>query len=324
MPVTRPILPVVIRGPAILTYDSFSYYTEGDIKVAHRRPVMPVKADMWGVVDQRSKGYSAEISFTPAGEMKSIAKLYPYGPATHAGAAIASSIGNSIFGAAASPKALVILTKAGKTYTFHRAGVLRMPQLRLSPDKTLFGEMSFMAIGKYATAPSDAAAFRTLAAAAFADTNFDATLLKTQLYSAALGARSTPYDGMGARNGFTIDVALDTVEAEDVNFGIADVFVRSIEVRCSFAPNNLTDAQFEAIIMEQGSDVILPGDSVSKKDENLVITSDNLVVTLNDVGPSEAGENFGLGSDQNDTITFRSRVSFTTGAPASVWTTVIS
>jgi len=319
---STPVIPTIIRGPAVLIYNSFTWYTQGDIRVSTRRNVQATQSDAFGNMGDTMESQVTEVSFTPVGEIKSMVKSYPYGPSN---LVVASSVGASIFTASNVP--LVIHTLAGQTITYHRAGISTLSPLTASPRATLFGEMTFTCLGKRATQPTDAAFWKTIGSSAFADTSFDSANVVKDIYQAALGARATPYDDIGARNGFVFTPFIETEEVQDDNIGIADMLITSVGARVSFAPNNLTEAQVDTLINHQDTDAIIPGQFIGRgpsgTPEDLVITSDSLVLTLHSAGIVSGENGYGVRVDRNGNIEWTYRQTFTTGAPDPIFSLVI-
>lgn len=319
---STPVIPTIIRGPAIVYFNSYAFYVNGDIKVSRQRSTFDVESDMFGKIDVRHVSMKTDITFTPAGEIESIAKYWPYGPSSIEAVTIAHKYGGSILNGA-----VVIKTKAGRTSSYNKAAITKPPTLILSPKKTAWGPMTITAIGDITTTPTNAAFIKTEGAAAFSDTSFTDTKLYTDLYEIALGARSSPYDSIGARDGIEIEPQLEIDEVSDENVGVCDLRLTSISYRCRFAPNNLTEAEVDALVNDQASDAILPGQSVARgpasSAEDLVITGDHLVTTLHNVGIVSAEHAYGAKVDNNGNIEFAQKMAFTTGAPTPLVTVTI-
>ena len=141
MPTIAPT-PLIIQGPAIVTFNGLSIYTKSPISVQRKVETFDVKTDFHGAISKRLASQMFEISFTPAGQLvdgTTLGKYLPY---------ISANVGVSIFGATNTP--LVIVTLAGTTHTLARAGVSKLPGLKLTSKDTLFKDMSFSAIGNAA------------------------------------------------------------------------------------------------------------------------------------------------------------------------------
>src|SRR6267154_1996638 len=188
---SNPILPIVIVGPAIVTWNGKSFYSKAGVKSEFKRDTFKIETDFDGTIDERMKTQMTEISLQPDGQISDLPKYFPY---------TVGAIGKSIFGA--SPLPLVIVTKfggasnTGQTITFPRAAISKLAQLRLKPTDTLFGDMTFSCLGVPTVQPNTATAWQTIADSAFADATFDETKIVTDIYTAAYG--SAPYNAIGS------------------------------------------------------------------------------------------------------------------------------
>jgi hypothetical protein len=309
-----PNLPTIIVGPAIVTWNGYSYYSRGGIKAEYQRETFNIETDFDGKIDERMKSQKTEVSFQPAGMLSSagLAAMFPYG---------VSAIGKSIFGSADLP--LVIVTKfggasnLGQTITYPRAAMSKLPQLRLKPSDTLFGDVTFTCLGDPTVVPTGASAWQTIASATFADTTFDETQIVTDIYSAAYG--SSPYATMGSMAGFEIDIVagVNTITADE--YGIVDMILKELTATARFAPSNLTEAQLYTLLNNQGSGYIFPGVSLAKSNTDLVIAGSGngaktLTATIKNAGPKQAGFMYSTDKHRLDTVEFTSKRTWTTGA----------
>lgn len=228
------------------------------------------------------------------------------------------TVGKSIFGTSATP--LYIWTVDGRYITYHRAGLLSMPNLVLRPSAPLIsGDMTFRAIGIAATQQTDTAFQHTRASLGFTDTTFDETKIITDAYSAAFG--TSPYDAMGALDGFEIDIKVDTTDIDTDDFGLVDTIVKSLSATAKFKPSNLTEAQVDTLLNYQGASVIQPGKSFSTAGTDLVITgvSGVLVATLYDAGPHQNAQTYKTGTHVHEAIEFTTRRTWTAGVAQPLW-----
>ncbi len=309
------VLPVVIRGSGCLIANSYAFYWKDNCTVKLARATDVIPSDFFGPLDDRMKSQAVDISFTPVGMMPTTnagwAKYYPYGPTAMV---TASSVGSSIFTGTG-----VLATAAGVQTTYERVGILKSPSLMLSPRKTAFGPMTFRCINQINVQPTSATALVSIASAAFTDASFDPTKIITDIYTASLGSRGAPYSAMGARNGFEIEPVYETSDAEDDNVGIADTLLSGIRFKTRFAPNNLTEAQVQALANWQGTGAIIPGMSVaagvSGTPENLIIDANSHTAMVYAVGVTSSEHGFGVKVDRNGQIEFAQQYLFTTGVP---------
>ena len=172
-----------------------------------------------------------EISGTPAGQLTTDAafgKMFPYA---------VTDIGKSVFEMRMHPWSFT--RRPGKRLpTPGRPSPL--PGLRLKTDRHPFGDITFTCLGKGAVQPTTAGSFNAIAAAAFADTTFDGDSIKTARYQVAWGG--APYDAMGSKAGFEIDIAMDLQSVEVDDFGVVDMVLKSMVATAKFAPS-LTEDQ---------------------------------------------------------------------------------
>ncbi len=319
---SNPILPTVIVGPAIIQWNGKSFYSKAGFKADFKRDTFKIETDFDGQIDERAKTQVTEITFQSDGQISTLTKYFPY---------TVGQIGSSIFGASALP--LVIQTKfggasnTGQTITYPRAAVSKLPQLRLKPTDTLFGEMTFTALGVPTVQPTNASAWQTIADAAFADNTYDETAIITDTYSAAYG--SSPYNAIGSMAGFEIDIVMATENIVADDFGIVDMILKSLTASAKFAPSNLTEAQLYTLLANQGSGYIYPGQSLAKSNTNLVIAGSGnaaktLTVTINNAGPKDAGFTYSASKHRFDAIQFTSKRTWTSGAANALFTLALA
>lgn len=297
----------VIQGPAIITFNGNTYYTKGDIKVKHTRNTFDVDTSMHGKIDERMKSQSVEISFQPVGAIEDQLKYFPY---------VVADIGKSIFGA--TDKTLAIKTLAGKVITWERAAVSKLPPIRLKATDTLFGDMSFLCLGKSNAATDSSAFWNAVTTAAFNDATFDETLIKTAHYTAAYG--SAPFNAMEALDGFEIEPGMTLQNIEVDAYGIVDAILTGLTVGARFTPVGLTEENIYTLMALQNTGALVPGESLTKTNTALVITSAALVVTLAKAGPKSSEFNYGLGKTRLGQIEFVSRRTWNAGVGDELFT----
>lgn len=312
-----PVQASLIHGPAIITFNGVDYFSQNGYRLTHERRTFNVVTDLNGFIDERLESDIVKISWTPAGEIESFSSYFPYGLAAPI------PIGVSII--PASPNVVIKNLgtaadgSAGTTITYDRGAITKMPQLRLRPTETLFGEMEITCIGKATTDRADAAYWKTLASpGTFSHANFDETKIKTAYYSAAFGL--SPYDAIGSLNGFTIDTNIDVQEMTSVDLGVVDLVLKSIQVSASFAPNNLTEAQIDTLVAHSNTGALYPGQSVAKAGTDLVITSDAFNVTIKKAGPVTAEREYAAGVHRHRSLTFASKRYTTAGVVQPIMT----
>lgn len=305
-----------IVGPAILTFDSQVWYTEGDIECDIQQEEFDVSTSRYGIIDRRIKSLPvATVSFKPDGQVTTakVGKAFPY---------TLASIGTSIFGAA--DKTLVIQTLAGTKFTFAKAGVLQSPGLHLSAAATAFdGSMQFMCIHKTNADPAVADNFLKIEATAYADITFDETKVITPGFSAAWGAGD--YATMDSVDGFRISLPLSVSRKSVDRFGVIGAYLTGIgPATCRFTPAGLTEALWEALTNVDGTSIKVPGVSGSTGTTDLVISGTGLSVTLPKANCVGGKLGFGTDKERIGEVMFHNRAVFTTGVPGSLLTITVS
>lgn len=234
----------IIRGPAIVAYNSITMYVKDAIKVAMKTITFDKMTSSYGKVDEALSEIMYEITFTPAGKWTGLSTLWPH---------TTPSIGSSIFGA--TDKNLTIQTHAGQLLTFKAAAVTKMPDILLSATKTLIGPVTFTAIGANNTAWTDTAKRTIVAANAFADTSFAPADLVTQAYTVAWGAAS-PFDSMNTEDGVVISPSMTTKAVLTDDQGTVDMTLENVEVSAKFTPVGISETNLQTFMKQQGATVL--------------------------------------------------------------------
>jgi hypothetical protein len=303
------ILPSIIQGPCYLAHGGVVQYVKKDIQVSDN-------VESWnpetatGTLGERHKSRSYKLTYTNNG-MISAALLDYY----FAALLDLTKIGKSIINGAAT---IYSLTE-NKTYAFNAAGLSKPPNLVLSPAGTVWEAAELTAIGDVTKQPTDAAALRTLTNTFTADTTFDESKVVTDIYKAALGARTTPYNGMGSIDGFKLNFGFSVKNITAGDVGIADVILMDVTAGAGFTPSNLTEAEIDTLLGVQGAGAILPGQSYAKANEDLVITGTQTgwVFTLKHAGAKKQDRQYLAGDHRHKEITFVNSRKYTTGAPGA-------
>ena len=153
----------------------------------------------------------------------------------------------------------------GRANHVPNAALTKTPEITLKAGgDALFGEMTWTCLGDPTKTPTDAAYFRTLAAAAFSDTSFSEARNISGLYTASWGG--APYDSMLSIDGFVLGNPLKLWDASVDNFGVVNMVLQSMAVTARFKPANLTEVQIDAMLNTQGAGAILVGGSLAGPD----------------------------------------------------------
>jgi hypothetical protein len=303
----------ILRGPAIITHDSASYYTKDDIKVDINLETQPVEVSAYGKVDEIVTNRIGKVTASPVGAFSNRAKLWPYG---------GTAIGSSIFGATDKP--LVVWTKAdGIKYNFVAAALTKMPSIKLSSVSTICGPAEWTLLGANATAMSGSSSFESESTASFNDTAFDTSDIVKSTYSGAWGSVSG-FTAIITKDGFDIDFNLGLTAVSTDTDGIVDYILSSLEVTASFKPLGPTVANLIAAMKAQGTGAAR-GMSLAgmNNSSSLVISGDAAgkpKVTITGAQLKQAPLLFGREAERIDTLQFVATRTFTGGARNALFT----
>lgn len=296
----------LIAGPAIVTFDGMSFYTEGDITEKLVRETNPRTLAIVGKVDETLKLQYSEISFKPVGQLKTLDKYFPV---NH------TAIGKSLLGSTDRP--VVIWTLAGKKITWANGCIIKCPTLNLDTGKDAFGDMTLRCISKKGTELTDAAAFSAITAAALADASYDDTTVRRARYTWSWG---TSYAAQQHEAGIEINVALTVENKVIANFGIVDIYLKEIVATAKLIPTGLSEADLDIILGLQGTDAVLPGQSLAKAGHDLVVTDGINTFTLFKAGPKTGERKYGDVTSRLGQLEFMSQVGWNAGVVQPVFT----
>ena len=309
---SSPALPSILSGPAIVQYNGQSYYTKTGIKRKVAPSTFMVKSDGDGTIDERLESRTIEISFTPVGMLVNATKFWPYN---------VSSCGLSLFGPA--DDTVTIWTKAGQKITYQKGCISDMPELNLAATETPWGEIKMTVIGKEATQPASAGSWQAITTAAFADTTFDESKILTDIYKASWGA-SAPFLNMGSMNGFKIKPKMEIGIIKVDGYGVADMTLDGLSMEVTFAPSTLSEADMDTLLSLQGTTAIVPGQSLTKLNNDLTISADALTLVIPKAGPKEAEFEHASGQHRFKQISWVSRRTWTSGVANPLYTLTIN
>lgn len=300
-------MPTIISGPAFVQHNSYTFYTQGDIRLNYATELWNPRAAHAGDLGPRLKSKVVRIAFTPAGMVTAAtwAKYWAYGP---------TSIGASIMNGT-----VVILPMTGNKITFHRGGIIKPPGVKLSALGTIWKDMEFLCLGDITTTPTNAAYFQTIAPTA-ADTTFDETKVISPRYTAGYtGRESTVYSGIEPDDeGFDIDLLQQVKLMSLANFGVVDARLESLGLEVMFKPLNHTEAEMATAFGLQNADAIQPGDTVGQATD-LVISGTGLTFTGKKMGIGESGLAYGVAAWRQGAVKFFNKLYTTAGVVQPLW-----
>lgn len=304
MPIARAS---VIRGPAVVTYNSQSFYTQGDVKVTVEHVPFDVLTSAFGKVDERVKSRRATCAFTPDGKLTAAlaAVLWPFA-ATAYGASVLSD--KDVLITPCTPTGGGVVT----SWTLYNAAVSKMPDLVMSANKTLVGEVTFTAIGKDNVDPATAESLIKVDAAATAtDAEFTNSDIVTTPYTAAWGSTIT---GIESGEGFTVSFDHTLEEQVADNYGIVDLLFRDLTLRARFDALNVSEANMATAI---AIDKAVGASLLSTTDLTIQNTGGTRKIVITDASPTQIAPQWGLLTLRNGAMEFVSRRKFTSGDPVA-------
>jgi len=159
-------------------------------------------------------------------------------------------------------------------------------------------------------------AWYTAVNASYTGTALDLDAIRYARYTAALGARGSPYDAMLAIDGFSVEATFGTKDIDVDNFGIidrvydADTYVASVK----FKPANLKKSEVDELIRIQDATALLPGDVIGGGDEDLVISAPGFFfVTLKNCDAADSNDLYQTGVLQRGEVMFINAANFVSG-----------
>ncbi len=152
--------------------------------------------------------------------------------------------------------------------------------------------MAITVLLKTSVEPVTPEAFLALSVSAFADITFDETKFLSPGYTAAYGAG---YPTIESAAGFRFKLAIELKNDYVDRYGLVAMRLASIEASARFTPTGLTEAEWLALVIPDGADAVIPGQSLAKSNTNLVISAgaSNPKVTIYKAGIKDTPLAFG-------------------------------
>lgn len=249
----------LVRGPATVTFDGVTWYSQGDVAIRITRSTFAVTVG-GAKVDERLLDKVAEITFTPSGRALGLALFNALG---------VLALGTGLFGA--EDKSVVVASAAG-TWTFAAGRISKLPSIMASNVKTSFGAMTLKCIGANEVAPGTADAFLELAAGAAPGGEASAGIVTGPwtIGGAGLGA------GIETEDGVTIDFAEEVSPQTTDSGGLVEEYLTGYSATATFVPLNKTLAEIVAGLNLTAA----RGSSLNTGGVDLVCANSAMTVTL--------------------------------------------
>ena len=235
----------IIEGPAVIEYDSFLYYSEGNVTVGPDLKLRELVSSYFGPGDQRVTDKLFSVEFTPIGMMdNNLTKYYPFAVA---------DLGKLI--APLADKSVIIWAANGQKITLPAGVITSPPQLILGVDKGPMGSMTISCLGDIDKADGAADAHYKIETAAVAAHTLDWDKAPTPAYKLELTLTATPdvittLDGL---EGFTFDLQPQLTPRGCNRYGTVNFKLSSFAPVISFAPAYQTESEILDLWKIQGT-----------------------------------------------------------------------
>ena len=311
MSVTRASL---IRGPGIVSWNSATIFSEGDIAPRYEPVWNPVETSMYGEVDRVRRDFVIRIPIRLWGAWENLATLFP-------SALLNPTIGASLYGTSDTP--LSITARNGDKITYNNAQITKLADLRLGVDENIFAaDVEFTAILANNTLPESNAAYYTVATGqTFTESAFAKTNFKRERWTGAWGTK-TGWTTVVPKDGFHVGWELGLAPVTVDGYGTVDMTIRGLVATCRCVPIGPSLAQIEDQIKLAGQSGAgaAHGTLVSTNAADLVLTSSSMGVTLKNVSLTKGGHAFGQEPLRMGEVEWTSARLFTAGVPQAVAT----
>lgn len=297
----------ILRGPCYLTFGGQTILAKGGVTLNENLELFQIQSAMGGKIDDRIQSIMHTVTFELDGRVPTgaLAVLLPYG---------ASRVGQSVF----SDAALVITDVNGKVRTYHNAAITSLPNLRLSTQATLLGSITFTCLHKSTDEISDANSLYTDSTASFTQPAQSAADIPTDIFTHAWGD-TAPWDAFYSKEGTEVTFNLSLTTETDQRRGINTMTLSDITVSARLIPVGPTEAEVSAAIGHQGSGIRIGGTKSSAND--LVISSDNVIVTLKNAAPTTNARYYDTQRRQQGELAWvANKLANTSGSPATLFT----
>lgn len=237
----------IIEGPAVVDYDGFLYYSEGNITISPDLKLREMISSYFGPGDQRVTDKMFAVEFTPIGMMdNNRAKYFPFA---------VSDLGKLI--APAVDKPVVIWAANGQKITLPAGVITASPQLLLGVDKGPMGSMTISCLGDIAKADGAAEAHYKIETAAVAAHTLDWNKAPTPAYKLELtldgGEGADVITSLDGIDGFTFDLAASLTPRAVNRYGTVNFKLSSFAPVITLKPAYQTESAMFTLLNIQGA-----------------------------------------------------------------------
>lgn len=283
----------LLEGPAIITFDNTTFYTEGAITYRPGISTFDIRTSVHGILDQRMDDIVGTVSFKPVGVWGHYETLLGPFASMH--------YGESLFGSTDKP--LVIHSADGRRLTLNTACVSKIPAVTFSTAATLWGDVEFTVIGSKATEWSATGSRYSEAALEFNAPGLDPATILTQPYVVAFGSVA-PWNSIESESGIHVGFDLQTTPIKTDSDGMVDLRLASLSAEVKFVPLGVTAAQYLDAFRLQGTGAAR-GASVGGAARSLTVTGSGVYFALNGAVAVDGSQVYDTAANRHGEITLR-------------------
>lgn len=259
-------------GAPKITFNSVTLWTRGDVMIPLKQNLVQQVSAMYGRVLHTRGPRKIEFSIPIYGFWSNLATLFPSYLLNY-------TYGARIFGTTDLP--FVLLARNGDKLTLHNVRLTGISNLKLAANQQIFSaDAKFTALIKNSTAPTDAAAFYTIATAqAYTEGDFPQSAFKSLTWTGAWGTR-TGFTSILTQAGWDIDWAIKLQDDVVDGIGPVDQFVEECWLSAKCIPVGPTLAQLESNTDFQGTNGDVGADVSAGNADDLVLTDGTSTLTI--------------------------------------------
>ena len=306
----------IVRGPAIITYGSESFFSNDDIRISAGNEIFPIVNSAFGKVQERISQRTFTVEFTPVGVPSS--SFWNFGT---------MKAGDSFLGS--SDVDLVVHSLAGVKVTCYNVALTRLPDLILSTVKTCCGPMQFTVLGKGRPTlvdQDDPESYIKVETGINPTISFDPDEIITERYFSAWGSKSAPWDDIRTSDGWQVSIDLNLQPVVIDSHGLIDYTVGDVRATARCIPIGITDIN---LISQSGTPIIplhLQRGAPLESDEDLGITGDSgtIIVQIKNAEVRVAPLQYGLTTNRLGTVEWTGLRRVVSSAVGDVFSVTVS
>ncbi len=301
----------LIRGPAVVTWNSINMWTRDDIDIPIAPTLHPVMTSMFGEIDKTKHDLVIKIGLRLWGAWESLSVLFPT-------AYLNPAVGASIFGNSDLP--MTILGRNGDQIVFYNVQLTKMADLRLGVDGDLFSaECEFTCVLANTLIPGAGGAYYDFTSGnSYSDATFGFS--KANFKKIRIGGVWTGKTGFGSivpKDGVKIGWQLGMAPITVDGLGTVDYTLLGLVASAVLIPIGPTPVETETVNPTHADD---HGVLLSTSSADLTFSSTGISVVLKNANIVRNGYNFGLEKLRMGEVEWQTTRGFSGGATTAVST----